>query len=139
MIKRVTMMLYKRKCLFFYPIIFLCLAFFACKQEKQDAPLFELMKNTGIRFSNEVTDTKDFNIFTFRNFYNGAGVAIGDINNDGLADIFFTANMGSNQLYLNKGNFQFENISIKAGFADKKKWATGVVMADVNNDGWLDI
>ena len=76
MIKRVTMMLYKRKCLFFYPIIFLCLAFFACKQEKQDAPLFELMKNTGIRFSNEVTDTKDFNIFTFRNFYNGAGVAI---------------------------------------------------------------
>jgi len=97
------------------------------------------MENTGINFSNIVTDSKDFNIFTFRNFYNGGGVAIGDINNDGLADIFFTANMGSNKLYLNKGNFKFDDISEKAGFKNKDQWSTGVVMVDINHDGWLDI
>ncbi|THU37352.1 CRTAC1 family protein [Niastella caeni] len=97
------------------------------------------MENTGIRFSNDVKQTKDFNILTFRNFYNGGGVAVGDINNDGLADVFFTANAGSNQLYLNKGNWQFEDISAKAGFSLKKQWSTGTVMADINNDGWLDI
>jgi hypothetical protein len=107
--------------------------------EKKTEPIFQLMENTGIDFSNTVTDSKDFNIFTFRNFYNGGGAAIGDINNDGLADVFFTANMGSNKLYLNKGNFQFEDISEKAGFKNKDQWSTGVVMVDINNDGWLDI
>jgi len=97
------------------------------------------MDNTGIQFTNTVHDTKELNILNYRNFYNGGGVAIGDINNDGLADIFFTANQGSNKLYLNKGNFQFEDISRKAGFKGKKQWSTGVVMADINNDGWLDI
>lgn len=107
--------------------------------EKKTEPIFQLMENTGIDFSNTVTDSKDFNIFTFRNFYNGGGAAIGDINNDGLADVFFTANMGSNKLYLNKGGFQFEDISEKAGFKNKDQWSTGVVMVDINNDGWLDI
>jgi hypothetical protein len=102
-------------------------------------PIFQLMENTGIDFSNTVTDSKDFNIFTFRNFYNGGGAAIGDINNDGLADVFFTANMGSNKLYLNKGDFKFDDISEKAGFKNKDQWSTGVVMVDINNDGWLDI
>lgn len=97
------------------------------------------MQQTGIDFVNEVENTPDFNIFSYRNFYNGGGVAIGDLNNDGLADVCFTANMGSNKLFLNKGNWQFEDISAKAGFHDKKKWSTGVVMADVNHDGWLDI
>jgi hypothetical protein len=97
------------------------------------------MENTGINFVNTVTDNNDLNIINYRNFYNGGGVAIGDINNDGLADIFFTANQGSNKLYLNKGNFRFEDISAKAGFTNKKQWSTGVVMVDVNNDGWLDI
>ncbi|HET9823732.1 MAG TPA: VCBS repeat-containing protein, partial [Chitinophagaceae bacterium] len=97
------------------------------------------MDNTGIQFINAVHDTKDLNILNYRNFYNGGGVAIGDINNDGLADIFFTANQGSNKLYLNKGNFKFDDISDKAGFRDKKQWSTGVVMVDINNDGWLDI
>lgn len=101
--------------------------------------LFQLQPNTNIDFLNEVKDTKDFNVLTYRHFYNGAGVAIGDINNDGLADIFFTSNMGANKLYLNKGNFQFEDISEKAGLINKGKWATGVVMADVNGDGFLDI
>jgi enediyne biosynthesis protein E4 len=112
----------------------------SCGNDKKDAPaLFRLMENTGIRFSNNVEYTNDLNIFSFRNFYNGGGVAIGDINNDGLADVFFTSNMGSNQLYLNKGNWQFDDISDKAGFTPKKQWSTGTVMADVNNDGWLDI
>src|SRR6187431_1219395 len=110
----------------------------ACKQ-KTETPLFELMEQTGISFTNRVQNTKEQNIFSFRNFYNGGGAAIGDINNDGLADVFFTANMGSNKLFLNKGNWKFDDISAKAGFTDKQQWSTGVVMADINNDGWLDI
>lgn len=101
--------------------------------------MFELMNTTGINFSNDIHNTKDFNIFSYRNFYNGGGAAIGDINNDGQADVFFTANMGSNKLYLNKGNWQFDDISDKAGLGGTDKWSTGVVMADINNDGWLDI
>ena len=110
-----------------------------CKKIIKYTQLFQLEKNTDINFSNTVEDTKDFNILTYRNFYNGGGVAIGDINNDGLSDIFFTSNMGSNKLYLNKGDFKFEDISNKAGIASSNEWSTGVVLADVNNDGWLDI
>lgn len=115
------------------------LLLFSCKQQPFKPPLFQLMEHTGVDFANNIHNTKDFNIFIYRNFYNGGGAAIGDINNDGLADIFFTANMGSNKLYLNKGNFKFEDISAKAGFSNKSKWSTGVVFADVNGDGWLDI
>jgi len=103
--------------------------------------LFSLLskEETGIDFRNEIENQKDFNIFKYRNFYNGGGVAIGDINNDGLADIFFTANMGKNKLYLNKGDFTFEDISEKAGIEGDKPWSTGVTMADINADGLLDI
>jgi hypothetical protein len=111
----------------------------SCTTKHSDKPLFELLNNTGIDFVNKVKGDKNNNVFKFRNFYNGGGVAIGDINNDGLPDIFFTANEGPNKLYLNKGNFQFEDISEKAGFKDKPQWSTGVVMVDINNDGWLDI
>ncbi len=109
-------------------------------KEKKDT-LFERVdeNKSGIHFRNNISNSKDFNIFSYRNYYNGGGVATGDINNDGLPDIFFTANMGSNKLYLNKGNFQFEDISAKAGFGEKKDWSTGVVMVDINHDGWLDI
>lgn len=121
----------------------ICLPFilllFACRSDKKPASLFVLQKNTGVDFQNKVENTRDFNIFSYRNFYNGAGVAIGDINNDGLADLFFCSNMGSNTLYLNKGNWQFEDISEKAGIGSKGDWNTGVVMVDINNDGWLDI
>jgi hypothetical protein len=80
-----------------------------------------------------------FNIYTYRNFYNGGGVALGDVNNDGLLDVFLASNMGTNVLYLNKGNFQFEDISAKAGIQGKGNWSTGVSFADVNGDGLLDI
>lgn len=103
--------------------------------------LFLLMPSTetGIIFENSVADTKKFNVFKYRNFYNGGGVAIGDINNDGLPDVYFTANQKKNKLYLNKGNFKFEDITDKSGVAGNRFWSTGVTMADVNADGWLDI
>ncbi len=111
----------------------------SCSTKDKAHSLFDLEENTGIDFSNTITDGKDFNVLSYRNFYNGAGVAIGDINNDGLSDVFFTSNQGANELYLNKGNFKFEDIGEKAGLINKGKWATGVVMADVNGDGFLDI
>jgi len=115
----------------------------ACKSSstKEANTLFKKMDadSTGIHFTNTITDNEEFNIFSYRNFYNGGGVAIGDINNDSLPDVFFTANMGPNKLYLNKGNMHFEDISEKAGITETNKWSTGVVMADVNADGWLDI
>ena len=97
------------------------------------------MEHTGIDFNNKVVDDSLENGFLYRNFYNGNGVAIADINNDGLADVFLTSNTGVNKLYLNKGNFQFEDVSDKAGIIKDDKWNTGVVFADVNGDGWLDI
>ena len=104
-------------------------------------PLFTLLAAdvTGIGFVNKVVDEEKFNVLTYRNFYNGGGVAIGDINNDGLPDIYFTSNQDKNKLYLNKGQFVFEDITDKAGVAGTKVWSTGVTMADVNADGWLDI
>jgi enediyne biosynthesis protein E4 len=94
---------------------------------------------TGIDFTNNVQNNDTMNIFNYRNFYNGAGVAIGDVNNDGLADVYVSANQGKNRLYLNKGNMHFEDVTTKAGVGGTKIWSTGVTMADVNGDGWLDI
>src|SRR5581483_3704108 len=85
-----------------------------CKNPK-GASLFQLMDNTGISFDNKVVDQKLDNSFLFRNFYNGGGVAIGDLNNDGLPDIFFTSNMGDNKIYLNKGDFKFQDITSSSG------------------------
>ena len=128
--------------------VVLCTALFtACKNKKEDPPvekketLFSLLApdSTGIDFVNAIENQKDFNIFKYRNFYNGGGVAIGDINNDGLQDLYFTGNMESNRLYINKGDFKFEDVTEKAGVGGNKPWSTGVVMADINADGWLDI
>jgi hypothetical protein len=111
----------------------------SCKNDDDGGTLFVKATESGINFENRISNSKDFNIFSYRNFYNGGGVATGDINNDGLTDIFFTANMGPNKLFLNKGNFKFEDISRKAGFGNKQQWSTGVVMVDINHDKLLDI
>ena len=120
--------------------VLVMLLFSSCSQEKE-ATLYTSLtaSQTGIDFINEVKNGEDMNIFKYRNFYNGGGVAIGDINNDGWSDVYFTSNQGKNKLYLNKGNFKFEDISQKAGVEGSKSWSTGVVMVDINADGLLDI
>jgi hypothetical protein len=94
---------------------------------------------TGISFRNQLEYDEQLNTYTYRNFYNGAGIAVGDINNDGLQDLYFAGNLVDNKLYLNKGDFRFEDITLSAGVASANVWSTGVSMADVNGDGWLDI
>ncbi len=120
-------------------IVILFAVMTACSQ--QDKTMFsKLGKNqTGIDFVNDNHETERSNIFTYEYFYNGGGVAIGDINNDGLADIYFTSNIFSNKLYLNEGNFKFRDITESSGTACETGWKTGGTMVDINGDGLLDI
>lgn len=126
------------------PYIFLSVIVFlsACskKEDVSDWP-FQSMpaKLTGINYKNHVENSADFNIFRYRNFYNGGGVALGDVNNDGLTDIFFTSNLSSNKLYVNEGGFKFKDVTEAAGVSSENKWSTGVVFVDINHDGKLDI
>ena len=117
--------------------------FSSCQHEEklESTTLFSLVDNqhTNIHFANIVKENLYFNFLNFPYIYNGGGVAIGDINNDGLEDIYFSSNQESNKLYLNKGDFEFKDITEKAQVVDNKGWSTGVTMIDINNDGWLDI
>jgi hypothetical protein len=129
-----------------YRVVLLILFLPACQPGTRDPgqrgePLFTLLPSriTGIDFINKLEEGKETNILTYRNFYNGGGVAIGDINRDGLEDIFFTSNLNSNRLYLNKGGFIFEDITEMAGVGGTGSWSTGATLTDVNNDGWLDL
>ncbi len=110
-----------------------------CKREN-DRTVFKLLspEQTGITFANTITTDDSLNFQTYTYVYNGAGVAVGDIDNDGLPDIFFSGNMVSSRLYRNKGHFKFEDITERAGVRTSR-WATGATMVDINNDGYLDI
>ncbi len=122
----------------------------ACSETKRaDAPppasrdgqLFTLLPSsyTGVNFANRLTETRDFNVFTYRNFYNGGGVALGDLSGDGLPEIVLTSNEGGPRLYLNLGHFRFRDITQAAGIEEHDRWTTGVTLADVNGDGKLDL
>ena len=113
----------------------------ACSRESHSPPLFELLspEATGVTFANTLPEKADFNILNYLYYYNGGGVAVGDIDGDGLPDLYFTSNLGPNKLYRNRGNYTFEDITGKAGVADPDAWKTGVTMADVNGDGKVDI
>jgi enediyne biosynthesis protein E4 len=112
----------------------------SCKPEQEPEKLFRLVPSSesGITFSNDLNNEK-LNIIKYMYYYNGGGVAAGDINNDGLIDLYFTSNEGENKLYLNKGNFIFDDVTTSAGVAGVGDWSTGVTMVDINNDGLLDI
>lgn len=113
----------------------------SCQIDKPIEPLFKLLepKTTNLNFSNQLTPSIELNIFSYMYFYNGAGLGTGDFNNDGWPDIFFAANQSSNRLYLNKGKFQFEDVTTKSGIEENTNWSTGVTVVDINNDGWLDV
>lgn len=104
-----------------------------------DQSAFTLCEDTGIEFMNEIKENRFLNVLMYEYYHNGGGVAVGDINNDGLADVYFSSNLFENKLYLNKGDFKFEDITQKAGVASLGGFKTGVTMVDVNADGWLDI
>ncbi len=115
---------------------------FSCTKEedKPSLPFKNISpQQSGIHFTNQVDDTPDFNILEYLYFYNGGGVATGDLNNDGLPDVFFTANKDDDHLYINKGNFKFELANQLLPQADLGGWSTGVTLVDINSDGWLDI
>ena len=135
---------YKFKGFTVYLLWVVSIMIFSCKSSHSDqthTTLFSLLdkKHTHIDFVNQVDYTEEYNTYTYRNFYNGAGVGIGDFNNDGLPDIYFCGNLVGNKLYINKGNFVFEDVTEHAGVACAGSWSTGVSIADINGDGWLDI
>lgn len=116
-----------------------CLVVLSCS--KQTPPLFREVKSTesGISFNNEIIENDQVNMINYQYLYNGGGVGIGDFNNDGLPDIYFTSSLQSNRLYMNRGNLKFEDVTEMAGVGGAKKWSRGATIVDINNDGLLDI
>ncbi len=127
-----------RACQFAFSIPLFCLT--ACNAGRSERPVFKLLspEQTGVTFANTITTSDSLNVQTDVYVYNGAGVGVGDIDNDGLPDIFFAGNMVSSRLYLNKAHMRFEDITKQANVGTNR-WATGVTMVDINNDGYLDI
>ena len=123
--------------------LFLCVLLLAIRNSssKSDQKRFTLLNSssTNINFNNKIKDTKESNILLYANFYGGAGVGVGDFNNDGLQDLYFAGNLVSDKLYLNQGNLTFKDITSTAGIIDDGGWSTGVTVADVNNDGYQDV
>ena len=121
-----------------FAILLLLLMTAGCK--KSDT-LFEKLSasETGVDFNNKLEESADFNVLEYGYFYNGGGVAAGDFNNDGLVDLYFTGNLSPNKMYLNQGDFKFEDVTDAAGVAAADGWNTGVSLVDINSDGWLDI
>ncbi len=128
---------------FIISALFLCVLFLAIRNSssKSDQKRFTLLNSssTNINFNNKIKDTKESNILLYANFYGGAGVGVGDFNNDGLQDLYFAGNLVSDKLYLNQGNLTFKDITSTAGIIDDGGWSTGVTVADVNNDGYQDV
>ena len=129
---------------FLISIILCCISCSKPRQVASDIPPKQLFTQlpsaaTGISFQNQLDYTEEFNVYTYRNFYNGAGLGLGDLNNDGLTDIYFCGNMVDNELYLNQGDFRFEEVAREAGVACQDVWSSGVSMVDINGDGWLDL
>lgn len=120
-------------------LLFWVLFIYSCKEENKTLFTLTDPKETGLDFINDLPYTEEYNTYTYRNFYNGGGVALGDINNDGLLDIYFTGNIKDNKLFLNKGNWIFEDITSKAGVACTDVWSTGATFVDINGDGLLDL
>src|SRR4030095_11656102 len=118
-----------------FVVVVLC----SCKSETPTLFTSLDKSSTGINFQNTFFEDGPLNVANYIYFYNGGGVAVGDINNDSLPDILFTGNMVRNRLFLNKGNFKFEDITPKSGVAEMQGWCTGATMVDINNDGKLDI
>jgi len=125
----------------FYRIVFIFLILCLTSCENAAPALFTAVSKskTGIDFRNLIIEKETFNIFKYQYFYNGGGVAAGDFNNDGLQDLVFTGNMVKNRLYLNQGDFEFEDITVQSGIAAQEGWCTGVTTVDINQDGWLDL
>lgn len=121
--------------------VLLCIQCSKSEEELPDNKIFSTLRHTetGIDFKNILTENDSLNYFTYSYLYMGGGISAGDINNDGLVDLYFTGNQVSNKLYINKGNLRFEDITEKAGVSGDNRWYTGVTIADVNNDGFLDI
>ncbi|WP_342750378.1 CRTAC1 family protein [Aureitalea marina] len=121
-------------------LLLFCCCLLSCKEQEQEYPMVNLPSSrTGIDFTNQLQESDSLNILDYLYFYNGGGVGVGDFDKDGLPDIYLSANQGSNKLFHNQGDLRFEDVTQQAGVAGNSSWNTGVTVADINNDGWLDI